>query len=194
VAIPKSTWPLILSGALRRIYAKYEVWELERNGVFGLRPVMNQLLARIIDAHGGMDRWNGCEKLDATSLSGGGLRLRTSIEFQGQRLGHRWYTIFVSFWYSRSAKVQLGGQGRTTAMNVRSGLVAACLAVATPAAAQTRGEVVTPNFEHAIPNIPGKSLIAVTVKPPPLTLVASSFSHPFQRSMPPCASIIRASN
>ena len=48
-------------------------------------------------------------------------------------------------------------------MNVRSGLVAACLAVATPAAAQTRGEVVTPNFEHAIPNIPGKSLIAVTV-------------------------------
>jgi formylglycine-generating enzyme required for sulfatase activity len=30
VAISKSTWPLILSGALRRIYAKCEVWELAK--------------------------------------------------------------------------------------------------------------------------------------------------------------------
>src|SRR5271170_2521180 len=34
---------------------------------------MNELLAKIIDAHGGMDRWNGYEKVDATIVSGGGL-------------------------------------------------------------------------------------------------------------------------
>jgi hypothetical protein len=33
---------------------------------------MNELLARIIDAHGGMDRWNASEKVDATIVSGGG--------------------------------------------------------------------------------------------------------------------------
>jgi hypothetical protein len=33
---------------------------------------MNELLARVIDAHGGMDRWNGYEKIDATIVSGGG--------------------------------------------------------------------------------------------------------------------------
>lgn len=54
-------------------------------------------------------------------------------------------------------------------------LLAASLAVATPAAAhgpgetaataapQATGETVTTNFEHAIPNIPGKSLIALVV-------------------------------
>src|SRR5258708_39424508 len=31
-------------------------------------------------------------------------------------------------------------------------------------------------------------------KPPPLTIVASTLSYRFQRSMPPCASIIRASS
>jgi quercetin dioxygenase-like cupin family protein len=44
-------------------------------------------------------------------------------------------------------------------MNLRSIIVAASLAVATPAAAQT----VTPNFNQAITNIPGKSLVAVVV-------------------------------
>ena len=48
-------------------------------------------------------------------------------------------------------------------MNIKAVIIAACLAVATPAAAQSSGEVVTPNFEHAIPNIPGKSLVAVVV-------------------------------
>src|SRR5258708_37121734 len=48
-------------------------------------------------------------------------------------------------------------------MNIRSIIAAACVAVATPAAAQSRGEVITPNFEHAIPNISGKSLVAVVV-------------------------------
>ena len=34
---------------------------------------MNELLARILDAHGGRDRWNGYNKVDATIVSGGGL-------------------------------------------------------------------------------------------------------------------------
>src|SRR6202521_1436948 len=33
---------------------------------------MNELLARILDAHGGMDRWNRYEKVEATIASGGG--------------------------------------------------------------------------------------------------------------------------
>jgi quercetin dioxygenase-like cupin family protein len=35
------------------------------------------------------------------------------------------------------------------------------------AGAHTPGETVTPNFSHAIPNIPGKSLVAVEVTYPP---------------------------
>jgi hypothetical protein len=34
---------------------------------------MNELIGRILDAHGGMDRWNGYEKVDAKIVSGGGL-------------------------------------------------------------------------------------------------------------------------
>lgn len=34
---------------------------------------MNELLARIVDAHGGMDRWTRYEKVEATIVSGGGL-------------------------------------------------------------------------------------------------------------------------
>jgi hypothetical protein len=48
-------------------------------------------------------------------------------------------------------------------MNIRSIIAAAGVAVATPATARSRGEVITPNFEHAILNIPGKSLVAVVV-------------------------------
>src|SRR5258708_33211456 len=33
---------------------------------------MNELLARILDAHGGVDRWAGYEKVEATIVSGGG--------------------------------------------------------------------------------------------------------------------------
>jgi len=33
---------------------------------------MNELLARILDAHGGMDRWQGYEKVEATIVAGGG--------------------------------------------------------------------------------------------------------------------------
>ncbi|SEK05618.1 cupin domain-containing protein [Paraburkholderia diazotrophica] len=52
-------------------------------------------------------------------------------------------------------------------MNIRSVVGAACtgiaFTIAMPAAAHGSGETVTPNFEHAIPNIPGKSLTAVVV-------------------------------
>ncbi len=33
---------------------------------------MDELLARVIDVHGGMKRWNGYEKVEATIVSGGG--------------------------------------------------------------------------------------------------------------------------
>jgi len=31
---------------------------------------MNELLARVLDAHGGMDRWNGYQKVGATIVTG----------------------------------------------------------------------------------------------------------------------------
>ena len=52
-------------------------------------------------------------------------------------------------------------------MNIQSIARAACtamaFAIAVPAAAHGAAETVTPNFQHAIPNIPGKSLTAVVV-------------------------------
>jgi hypothetical protein len=33
---------------------------------------MNELLVRILEAHGGLERWNGYKKVDATIVSGGG--------------------------------------------------------------------------------------------------------------------------
>jgi len=52
-------------------------------------------------------------------------------------------------------------------MNTRPFIVAACAAIAflapLPATAQGTGETVTPNFNRAIPNIRGKSLVAVVV-------------------------------
>lgn len=45
--------------------------------------------------------------------------------------------------------------------------LALAVGIAVPAAAHGGGETVKPNFEHAIPNIPGKSLIAVEVDFPP---------------------------
>jgi quercetin dioxygenase-like cupin family protein len=56
-------------------------------------------------------------------------------------------------------------------MKVRSVLSATCVAVAiatvAPALAHDGGDHVTKNFEQAIPNIPGKSLIAFIVDYPP---------------------------
>lgn len=52
-------------------------------------------------------------------------------------------------------------------MNFRSFASAACtgmiFSIAMPAWAHGAGETVTPNFRHAIPNIPGKSLTSVVV-------------------------------
>jgi quercetin dioxygenase-like cupin family protein len=52
-------------------------------------------------------------------------------------------------------------------MNIRSIKRAACAAVALgialSASAHSAAETVTPNFQHAIPNVPGKSLTAVVV-------------------------------
>ena len=64
-------------------------------------------------------------------------------------------------------------------MNIKAVIIAACLAVATPAAAQSGGEVITPNFQHTIPNIPGKSLVAVVVDYAP---GAASRSHTHAKS------------
>src|SRR6202048_5056028 len=52
-------------------------------------------------------------------------------------------------------------------MKIKSALRAAgaafAIALAAPAAAHERGETVAPHFERVIPNIPGKSLVAVVV-------------------------------
>jgi quercetin dioxygenase-like cupin family protein len=52
-------------------------------------------------------------------------------------------------------------------MNIKSAIAVAsaaiAIAVAMPAAAHDPGEKVTPHFEHVIPNIPGKSLVALVV-------------------------------
>ncbi|CAB5280398.1 cupin domain-containing protein [Burkholderia multivorans] len=51
--------------------------------------------------------------------------------------------------------------------NIQSIAAAACagiaFGIAVPAAAHGTGETVTPNFRHAIPNLPGKTLTAVVV-------------------------------
>ena len=56
-------------------------------------------------------------------------------------------------------------------MTIRSIIGAACaalaMATAMPAAAHDPGDVVTPHFEQAIPNIPGKTLTAQIVDYPP---------------------------
>jgi quercetin dioxygenase-like cupin family protein len=79
-----------------------------------------------------------------------------------------WYTIFAASWYFfiDQRRAFVGGKGETI-MRIRSIIVAACAAIAiataTPSAARSVGQKVTPHFEQAIPNIPGKSLIAVVV-------------------------------
>ncbi|AXF17545.1 cupin domain-containing protein [Paraburkholderia caledonica] len=68
-------------------------------------------------------------------------------------------------------------------MNIRSiaGAVAAgiALSIAVPATAHDTAETVTPNFQHAIPNIPGKSLIAVVVDYAP---AGASHAHEHAKS------------
>lgn len=56
-------------------------------------------------------------------------------------------------------------------MIIRPALAAICATVAifasTGAVAHGSGDIVKPNFEQAIPNLPGKSLVAVEVEYPP---------------------------
>ena len=56
---------------------------------------------------------------------------------------------------------------------------AIAIAIAAPASAHDVGDKVTPNFQQAIPNIPGKSLIAVVVDYPP---GGASVSHTHAKS------------
>jgi quercetin dioxygenase-like cupin family protein len=61
----------------------------------------------------------------------------------------------------------LKGVKENATVSIRSIIGATCaavtIAIATPSAAHAIGEKVTPTFQQAIPNIPGKSLIAVVV-------------------------------
>jgi quercetin dioxygenase-like cupin family protein len=57
--------------------------------------------------------------------------------------------------------------------------IAIAIAASSPAFAHDIGDKVTPNFEQAIPNIPGKSLIAVVVDYPP---GAASVPHTHAKS------------
>ena len=52
---------------VRDIQAAAPLRTTERDGC-----MMNQLLSRILDAHGGTDRWREYEKVEATIVSGGG--------------------------------------------------------------------------------------------------------------------------
>jgi hypothetical protein len=68
---------------------------------------MNELLARILDVHGGTDRWNRYAKVEATIVSGGGLfPLKGVPQDPNPRRMTVWlHGALVSFylWGSRSA-------------------------------------------------------------------------------------------
>jgi quercetin dioxygenase-like cupin family protein len=64
-------------------------------------------------------------------------------------------------------------------MNIRSIMLAGCAALTLSMAGHASAETVTKNFEAAIPNIPGKSLIAVEVEYAP---GAASPSHTHAKS------------
>jgi hypothetical protein len=50
---------------------------------------MNELLAGILDAHGGMDRWRGYEQVEATIVSGGGFfALKGVLQSEAFRAAH----------------------------------------------------------------------------------------------------------
>ena len=53
---------------------------------------MNELLARMLDAHGGMDRWNRYEKIEAAIVSGGGF---FALKGVGQDSNPRRMTVWL---------------------------------------------------------------------------------------------------
>ncbi|HVR24556.1 MAG TPA: hypothetical protein VMU26_14675 [Candidatus Polarisedimenticolia bacterium] len=58
---------------------------------------MNELLARILDAHGGLERWNGYKKVDATIVSGGGF-------FPLKGVPQDPSPCHMTAWYTRNAR------------------------------------------------------------------------------------------
>src|SRR6185295_3691780 len=72
----RATMPSVVSRATRQRRRETTFLRSTESGdqVRRLRGVwVNQLLARILEAHGGMSRWRGYEKVEATIVSGGGL-------------------------------------------------------------------------------------------------------------------------
>jgi hypothetical protein len=68
---------------------------------------MNELLAKIIDAHGGMDRWKAYKKVDAIIVSGGGffpLKGMTGHRPAAhERVATRGTCVSLTLWGARSA-------------------------------------------------------------------------------------------
>jgi quercetin dioxygenase-like cupin family protein len=64
-------------------------------------------------------------------------------------------------------------------MKLIAAMIAMSLAIVAPALAQEPGETVTPNFDHILPNVPGKSLKAAIVDYAP---GASSSAHTHAKS------------
>jgi quercetin dioxygenase-like cupin family protein len=70
---------------------------------------------------------------------------------------------------TRDRRIYAGPKGTPMRIQAIVGAAYAAVAIATaaPGSAHDVGDKVTPNFEQAIPNIPGKSLIALVVDYPP---------------------------
>ena len=70
---------------------------------------MNELLAKILDAHGGIDRWNAYQKVEATIVSGGGLFLLKGVR---QDSSPRRMTVWLH--EERSSVLPYGGPEQRT--------------------------------------------------------------------------------
>jgi hypothetical protein len=70
---------------------------------------MNELLVKIIEAHGGMNRWNGFEKVEATIVTGGGF---FALKSQSQDANPRRMTVWLH--EERSSVLPYGGPDQRT--------------------------------------------------------------------------------
>jgi hypothetical protein len=70
---------------------------------------VNQLLAEIIDAHGGIDRWNSYERVEATIVSGGGF-----FAFKGAPQDPKPRRMTVWLHEQRSSLLPYGAPGQRT--------------------------------------------------------------------------------
>ena len=69
---------------------------------------MNEFLVKIIDAHGGTDRWHWNEKVEATIVSGGGFFALKGVPQDAKpaaydRMAARGTIVGLALWGSRSA-------------------------------------------------------------------------------------------